>query len=86
METRQRGGQALVIARKPPKTRQPSEGTLHHPAPGQHHEAALGLGEFDDLQLNAVPGGSLGGFLARVTLIDIGQIEQFSFELAIVLC
>ena len=42
---------------------------FHHPAPWQEHEAALGLGQLDDLQSDAVGHGVLGRGVARVPLI-----------------
>ena len=75
MLVRQGGWQSLVVARKPTEASQPSKAALDHPAPGQQHAAALGLGEFDDQQFDGVLGCRLGGLLARVALIDIGQID-----------
>ena len=49
-----------------------------HPAPGQQHEAAFGDREFDHLQFDAAGGGSLGGGLTRVTLIDVSEFDALS--------
>ena len=43
-----------VIARQTAATRHPDKGAFHHPAPGQQHDAALGLLQFDHLQPDAV--------------------------------
>src|SRR5215210_38382 len=34
-------GQPLVVSAQPAVTGQPSEGTFHHPSPGQHHKPSL---------------------------------------------
>ena len=52
-----------------------SEGALRDPAPGQQHEAPLGLGQLDHLELDALLVGRLGGFVAGVALVHSGQRE-----------
>ncbi len=49
--------QTLVIAHQTPKACRPGEGPLNHPAPGQQHEAAFGLRQFNNLQLNPLLAG-----------------------------
>lgn len=54
MESGQRVRHALTVAREASKARSPCEAALDHPASGQQHETAFGLGVLDHLQLNAV--------------------------------
>jgi len=75
MKVGERGGAALVIFDQSSKPRGPSEGTLHHPSSGQENEAALGLGQFDDAEFDAVlSGGGPGGF-PGIALIDEGDFD-----------
>ena len=75
MQRRQGRGQALVVARQAAEARGPGEAALDDPAPGQEHEAALGLGQLDHLQLDAVRGGRGRWLLAGVALVDVGQLD-----------
>ena len=75
MKVGERGGAALVIFDQSSKPRGPSEGTLHHPSSGQENKAALGLGQFDDAEFDAVlSGGGPGGF-PGIALIDEGDFD-----------
>ena len=40
----------FVVAHQPAPARHPPERTLHHPAPGQHLEARLGIAPAHDLK------------------------------------
>ena len=57
------------------KASSPAEGAFDDPAAGQKDEAAFGLVEFDDVQLEAVRGGGLRGRGAGVALIDVVQFD-----------
>ena len=61
-------GQPVVIVGKPAEAGRPGEGARDHPAPGQHHDPALGRG-----QLHHRPRGHLaGGALVNVRQCDCG--------------
>ncbi len=60
VQPRHRLRQPLVVPRQPAEAPGPGEGALHHPAPGQQHEAALGVGQFDHIPPDPVV-GSIGG-------------------------
>ncbi len=68
----------LVIAHQTPKACCPGEGPLNHPAPGQQHEAAFGLRQFNNLQLDAMLAGRGCRFLACIVLIAIGQLDTLA--------
>lgn len=74
MEAGEGGGEAFVVAGEPAEAGGPAEGALDHPAPGQQDEAALGVVEFDDLQLDPVRGGGRGGLGAGVALVNVSQL------------
>src|SRR6266480_2642979 len=63
MQACQRSRQPLIVASQTPNASHPGEGAFDHPAPGQKHEAALGLGQLHHHQLDAF-------FLARRWLIS----------------
>jgi hypothetical protein len=46
-----------------------------HPAPGQQNEAALGLGQPDDFEADAVLGRRRRGGLSGVALVDEGHLD-----------
>lgn len=76
MQSAEHFGQSFVISREPAEPCQPAEASLHHPAPGQQHEALLHLGQLHDLQVDAVvPSGRRRRF-ARVALIRPGQLHR----------
>jgi hypothetical protein len=51
---------------------------LHHPAARQQHEAPLGLGVLDHLQLEAVGFGRGRRRAPGVTLVDVGQLDRLA--------
>jgi hypothetical protein len=51
----QDGGQALIVACQAAETSGPGDAALDHPALGQQDKAALGLGQLDHLQADALP-------------------------------
>ncbi len=55
-------GQALVIPDKTTEAGGPGEGTLGHPAPGQEHEAPLGLGSLTTSSSIPCPRAAAAGF------------------------
>ena len=66
----------LVVLRQPAAARRPGEGALGHPAPGQEHEAAPGLGVLDHLEAEAIRRGVGRGFVAGVALVDEGELDR----------
>ena len=68
-------GKPFVIACQTPKACGPSKAAFNHPSARQQYEAMLGLGVFNDLQLNAVSLRRLLGALARIALVHIGQLH-----------
>ena len=66
---------SLVVFDEPAEASGPGEGALDDPAPGQQHEAALGLGQFHDPQFDAVPARGCGRLFAGVALIDEGDLD-----------
>jgi hypothetical protein len=54
-------GQAFVVACQAAEARGPSEAVVDDPAPRQEHNATLCLGQFDDVELDAVCTGCLSG-------------------------
>jgi len=75
VQTRQGRGESLIIAGQATKTGCPGEITLHHPALGQENKAALGLGQLDDRQLDAVLGRRCRWLLPGVALVHIRQFH-----------
>lgn len=70
--------QSFIIMCQTGKTRRPAEAPLHHPTARQRHEAPLGGRQLDHFELDAVLGGRRGGLLARVTLIEIGDLDRLT--------
>jgi hypothetical protein len=70
--------QPLVILHQPPKARYPCEIAFHHPTPQQQYEAALGLLMLDHFEPDGVFGGEPRCSLARVSLIDISELDVLS--------
>ena len=70
--------QSLVVADEAAEARGPGERALNDPAPGQQDEALPGLGQLDDLELDAVLGGGLGGLLAAIALVGEGDLDATS--------
>lgn len=66
----------FVIARQPAKPRRPAEMAFHHPASGQQHDAALGLGQIDDHQLDAVRTGGRRRLRPGGAVIDEGHLDR----------
>lgn len=61
-------------ARRRTRTAQPKEHSTTQRR-GKRDEAAFGLGELDDFQLEAVSGSRLRGRGARAALVDVGQCD-----------
>ena len=62
--------QACGVACKTTEARHPGEGAFDNPASGQEDEAALGLVQLDDIEVDAVLSGGVGDFFAGVALVD----------------
>lgn len=73
MKAGEGGVQSFVISGQASKACRPAKRALHDPASWQEHKAALGFGEFDDLQSYALGGGLLGGVLSGVAWVDEGK-------------
>lgn len=67
--------QALVVTDETPEAGGPGEGALGDPTPGQQHEATLRLGQFDRLQFDPLRPGRRGRLVARVPLVDEGDLD-----------
>ena len=76
MQASEGAGQPLVIANQTPKTGRPGEAALHDPALWQQHESALGGGQLDDLQPDAMGVRRLGWLRAGVALVDKGDLDH----------
>ena len=70
MQPSHRSGKPLIVTRQAPKPRDPGKGTLHHPSSRQQDEAAFGLGQLDDCQLDALRGRRLSRVISGVGLVD----------------
>ena len=70
--------QPLVVTRQAAEARGPGEAALDDPALRRQHEAALGLGQLDDFQADAMPGGGIGRLLTGVALIHVGQLDRLA--------
>ena len=73
MELLQAQGEAFVVAGQALVADAPTQAALDLPTPGQQHEAALGVAEFDDLQVDARGLHRLRRGFARVALAGVGQ-------------
>jgi|GEM_PF-2530301 len=73
-------GQTLVVSGHPAKASGPSEGPFHDPAAGQEHEFALGFGQLDDLQPDAMGLRRVRSGCSGVALIDIGHFDLVARE------
>ena len=74
VEPRERLGQPLVSLTKRRKAT-PTRNLVPPPPPRQQHEAPLGLLVLDHFEPDAMFGGELGGPLARVSLIDVSDLD-----------
>jgi hypothetical protein len=68
LEARERYGVALVVFDRPAAARCPRERSFHDPASWQQNETSLCLRQLDDVQLDALCGGSIGGRFSRAAL------------------
>ena len=64
-------GSRFIVTRKPSKSRQPNERSFDDPTAWEEYEAALGLGQLGDLQVDAVRLGFGSRFLAGVALVYV---------------
>lgn len=81
MQACQRLRKSLVIPRQAAEPRAPSKAALHHPTTRQRHEAALRFRELHHLKQDAVHRRLFCGLLARVALVDIGDLNRFARDL-----
>src|SRR5215210_7267613 len=70
MQASEDGQAALVVADEATEAGFPGEGALHDPTAGQQNEAVLGLGELDDVEVDAMSRGVRCGDGTRVRLVD----------------
>lgn len=75
VQTSERGRESFVVPCQASEPCCPREGALDDPSSGEQDEAALGFGEFHDIQRNAVLGRGRGGGFARVALVYVGQAD-----------
>src|SRR5258708_40274532 len=78
MKASQRRGKPLIIAHQAPEARCPSERALHHPTPGQQDEAVLGLGQFDDFQLDPMFFGLLSRYVTGIALVNESAFDRLA--------
>ena len=75
METGESLGVAFVILDESSEACGPCEGSLDDPSAWEQDKAAFGLGQFDDLEIDAVPGSGLRGAFAGIALVDLGDFD-----------
>ena len=75
MEAGEGLGISLVVLDEPAEPGGPCEGSFDDPSARQQDEAALGLGQFDDLEVDAMLGRGLLGTLPSIALIDPGDLD-----------
>lgn len=76
MQTRQDLWQPLIVTGQAAEAGGPSKVSLDDPALGQENKAVLGLRQLDDLEADAMGLGSVSRVLARVALVDVGQLHR----------
>src|SRR4051794_8920685 len=76
VQARQHRGQTLVVTGAAAETTEPGETALNDPAAWQEHEAAFGLGEPDDLELDALCCCRCLRFGVGVAFVDVGQLSS----------
>ena len=67
--------QTLVVPSQTPKSAEPSKGSFDDPASRQQQETSLRLVVLDDHELNPVLACSRVRLLARIALIDKGDLD-----------
>lgn len=73
--------QPFVVPHQPAGARDPGKTALCHPAPGQRHEPALGVGRLNDLQPDAVGRGPWGGLVPGLALVHKGDLHGLAGRL-----
>ena len=73
--------QAFVVAGEAAEACHPGEAAFDDPASGQEDEAALGGGQLDDLEADAVLVSGYGGLFASVALVDKGDFDGIAGSL-----
>lgn len=71
-------GASFVVFDEPSEAGRPGEGSLDDPSSWQQNESALGLRQLDDFEGNSVLGGRRRWLLARVSLVDEGDLDAFA--------
>jgi hypothetical protein len=74
-------GQAFVVVGQAAEACRPGEGALHHPAPGQEHEAPFGFRQLDDLQAHPVGCRIRFRLLPSILLIDEPHLHLLGRDL-----
>jgi hypothetical protein len=75
VEAFEAGVEPFIVSGEPSEASGPGEASFHDPPSGQQHEAAFGLGVFQNFKLDAVLQGGFGRVRAGVALVDLGQIN-----------
>lgn len=81
VQPRQDLRQPLIVPGEPAEARGPGEATLDDPALGQQDEATIGVRQLDHSQADAMGGRCVGWLLARVPLVDVGQLDGLASDL-----
>ena len=74
----QQMGQALTVAREPPKARESAKAALQHPAPGQQHKVLYSVGKLDYPQFNTYCLRSVLGAVAGAALVGPGHFHRLA--------
>jgi hypothetical protein len=81
MQASQRFWQSFIITGKTAETCSPGKRAFHDPTLGQKNKAALGFGQLDDDQVDAIFSSSLGGIITRVALVNKGYLHRLARHL-----
>jgi hypothetical protein len=80
MKTGQGLREAFIVTRQAAKAAQPAETAFDDPATREQDKATFGIRQLDDFKLNAMLCGVLHGLVARVALVDKGDLYCFASD------
>ena len=81
VQSGQRLCQPFIIADKAAEACHPTETALDHPATRQQHEAALGRGQLDDFETDAMLLSRGSSLVAGVALVDERDFDRVTCHL-----
>ena len=76
MQAGQRLRQAFVVASQAAEARHPGKTAFDYPTPRQQHKAALGGGQLDDFQPDAIRLSVSSGLVAGIPLVHKGNLDR----------